>query len=150
VWGGGGTARIGLRLDDVLQLEATGSAVGGTTLVAQSSGLAWAALVGLRCSLPVLQLEPSVHLAFGAVGLARLEAQLPDDLLAPPAAAMAIGAGLAVDWRVTRSWAVGLEVEFRSAVTALDRLPMWVSVGPRVEWRGRPRVPPRETRTAAP
>jgi hypothetical protein len=125
--GGGLAVRLGYGVSEALSLELIGVVAGAA--LPDRPLVGYGALGGLRYTLDVIRLVPSFSLAVGAVG-AHAEAVSVD--------ALALSLGFALEWLVSRRFAVGAEVTYQLPVTALDRLPMFLYAGPRLvaRWGG--------------
>jgi len=149
--GGGLAARVGYGVSEALSLELIGvlswaalPELAATAVKPGAPGGAisgYGALAGLRYTLDVIRLVPSFSLGVGAVGVrgdARLGAPSSAEPLVASVDAFAISLGFAIEWLVSRRFAVGAEVTYQLPVTALDRLPMFLYAGPRLvaRWGG--------------
>lgn len=141
--GGGGSLEVGFGLTESLTLKAAGFVGWHPVTAARPEATAgtlgaFSATLGLNYALEVIRLVPSFDLVLGLFGL-RGAATFADDAsssrVVPAATALAIGLGFGLDYLLTRQIALGVVVRYHALVTELNRVPIYLWVGPRVTIR---------------
>jgi hypothetical protein len=140
--GGGPALQLGFGVSDAVSIHVAGlvsfHAADKTDKLPAGSLTGYGAFVGITYTLDVIRLVPAFDLSFGAVGM-RGDLSFGSDAAAnavlKPIDAFAISVGFSIEYLITRHVAVGAEVRYTAALTALDRLPMYLYCGPRVSFR---------------
>lgn len=137
--GGGGDARLQYSITDAVGIQA----VGGMTAhplepdeeMKLKGGLmlTWYANLGVVYSLDVVRIVPFFELSLGALGVILRE----EGSTKPPAQSITVGAmlGLGADYLVTRRFSVGVALRYHASLSELDKIPLYLTVGPRVQLR---------------
>jgi hypothetical protein len=140
--GGGLALDVGFGLTDALALHATGFVSwqqADATKTAQSGVLSgFAAMLGVIYTLDVIRLQPSFDLSVGAIGLrgdATYGFGAGAEKVLKPITGFGVSAGFALDYLLTRRFAVGVEVRYHAVLSDLNRLPTYLYAGPRVVFR---------------
>ncbi len=138
--GGGGAVQLAYGLTDSLALQLTGVATGHPyagpvtvdgRLLGGSTLATFAATAGIVYSLDVVRIVPFFEAGIGLGG-----AQVVGDAGTGSAlVTFAATLGLGADYLVTRRWAVGLAVRYYAFLTDITRVPLYLTVGPRVTVR---------------
>ena len=81
-------------------------------------------LAGIRYSIDAFEWVPHLDLLIGGALLAPTGAAAEGDF--------AIAAAFGLDWRPTRSWAIGVEGRYHAFVTRLDTIPAYVTAAARI------------------
>lgn len=131
--GGGAALDVSYGITDALAIRATGAIAGhslGKTMDFPAAGtlLAYHAGAGLTYTIDILRLVPYADFSIGLLGTSRPDGkggQKTDNELG-------IELGIGVDYLVNRRFAVGVVVRYHAFLTALNDLPSWLYVGPRV------------------
>jgi hypothetical protein len=140
--GGGLWLDVDFGLSDALSLHATGFLnwhEGDATKTLEAGTLsAFGALIGITYTLDVIRLVPSFDISVGALGIrgdAAFGSQAEAARVLPPVTAFGASAGFALDYLWTRHVALGVAVHYQFFLTDPDRVPMYLLVGPRVQFR---------------
>jgi hypothetical protein len=140
--GGGPAVQLGFGVSDAVSLHVAGlvsfHSADGTDELPAGQLTGYGAFVGITYTLDVIRLVPAFDLSLGAVGM-RGDLSFgsgPDaNAVLQPIDAFAISLGFSIEYLITRRVAVGAEVRYQAALTALDRFPMYLYCGPRVSFR---------------
>jgi len=140
--GGGALVDVGFGLSDALALHASGfvswSHADGTKTDQAGTLTGFAAMLGVIYTLDTIRLQPSFDLSIGALGLrgdATFGGSANASKVLKPITGFGISVGFALDYLLTRRFAVGVEVRYLAAVSDLGRLPTYLYAGPRVVFR---------------
>lgn len=148
--GGGGDARIQYSLTDAVGIQAVGGLTAHplTATAGSEDGdpklpggllMAWYANLGVVYALDVVRIMPFFEASVGVLGLiARLD-PVPGVKAAPalPPSSVHVGVmlGIGADYLVNRRFSVGVGLRYHANLTDLSRLPLHLTVGPRVSLR---------------
>jgi len=137
--GGGFSLDVGYGVSDSLSVHLWGlmswHALDGSRTAPAGVVAGFGAMAGLTYTLDVIRLVPSFTLALGAIGIRPGADFAGSPSVLKPITGFGIGLGFALDYLVNRHVAVGVEVRYQTALTDLDRLPMYLYCGPRVLFR---------------
>jgi|GEM_PF-2257942 len=137
--GGGFALDLGYGVSDSLSLHVLGvmswHALDSSRVAPSGVVGGWAAMAGLTYTLDVIRLVPSFTVALGALGVYPGADYAGSPSVLKPITGFGVGLGFALDYLISRHVAVGVEVRYQTALTDLDRLPMYLYCGPRVLFR---------------
>ncbi len=137
--GGGYSLDVGYGVSDSLSLHVQGMmtwhSLDGSRTASPGAVAGFGAMAGLTYTLDVIRLVPSFSLAVGAIGVRAGADYAGSPSVLKSVTGFGIGLGFALDYLVSRHFAVGMEVRYQTALTDLDRLPMYLYCGPRVLFR---------------
>lgn len=136
--GGGGTLGIGYGITDAVGVQLHGGATvhplaGGpdpqdkTKMRPDATLLTWHASAGVTYALDIVRIVPFFEASIGVLGTVTLSPQG-----AQQAVNAGISLGLGADYLLTRRWAVGVALRYYAFVTDPARIPLYLTVGPRV------------------
>jgi hypothetical protein len=137
--GGGGDARIQYSITDAVGIQA----VGGMTAhplapdeeMKLKAGLmlTWYANVGVVYALDVVRVMPFFELSLGALGVIHSE----EGSTKPPTQSIGAAAmlGLGADYLVSRRFSVGVALRYHASLSDLEKIPLYLTVGPRLQLR---------------
>jgi hypothetical protein len=144
--GGGFALDLGVGLSDALSVHARTALswldAPATKMLPKGALSTYTAMAGLTYTLDVIRMVPAFDVSIGAVGLRgdlTYGSTAHAQAVAKPLDAFAVSLGFILDYLWTPHWSLGVEVHYQLMVTALDRVPMYLYVGPRatVRWGGR-------------
>lgn len=143
--GGGGTLHLGYGITDAVgvQLLAGATAHPLSPVVPDDPSqkmdpggqlVTWQASAGVVYALDVVRIVPFFEANLGVLGLYRRTDPSPTDKMGKVEHSINVGAalGLGADYLVTRRWAVGIAIRYHAFLTDLSRIPIYLTVGPRV------------------
>lgn len=143
--GGGGVLHLGYGITDAVgvQLMAGASAHPLSPVVPEDPSqkmdpggqlVTWQASAGVVYALDVVRIVPFFEASLGVLGIYRRTDPGPMDKMGKIENAINVGAalGLGADYLITRRWAVGVAIRYHAFLTDLSRIPIYLTVGPRV------------------
>ncbi len=140
--GGGPAIQVGYGVSDTLSIHVAGlvsfHAADKTDKLPGGELAMYGAFAGITYTLDVIRLVPSFDLSLGAVGVRgdlSYGTSPAANAVVKPIDAFAISLGFSIEYLITRHVAVGAQVRYQAALSALDRLPMYLYCGPRVTFR---------------
>ena len=92
--------------------------------------LTWQAGLSLVYALDIVRVVPFFEAGVGVLGVQVSTAKKVDNLLN-----LGVSLGLGADYLINRRWAVGVQVRYHAFLTDLSRLPLYLTVGPRIVLR---------------
>lgn len=136
--GGGGTLGIGYGITDAVGVQLHGGATvhplaGGpdpqdkTKMRPDATLLTWHASAGITYALDIVRIVPFFEASVGVLGTVTLSPQGAQQTVNA-----GISLGLGADYLLTRRWAVGVALRYYAFVTDPARIPLYLTVGPRV------------------
>ena len=131
--GGGGGAFVSFGLTDAVAVQLSG----GVTVhpleenkdKMQLGGrlVTYAASAGIVYALDIVRIVPFFSASIGLLGTTQ-----PTAMGDKTALNLGVGIGLGADYMLNRRWALGAEVRYHAFLTDLGRLPLYLTVGPRL------------------
>ncbi len=109
-----------------------------TENTAKGTIAAYHAGVGIRYAIDVIRIVPSFELTFGVLGLRGSAAFASDDAsraVVAPRNEAALGLGFQLHYLIKRYLAAGFVVRYHAVLTAIDKVPVYLYVGPEVTFR---------------
>ena len=142
--GGGGNLQLSYGITDAVAIQLHGGltahplAEDMEKMLPAGLLMTWHASVGVMYALDIVRVVPYFEASVGLLGVTRLAA-------AGAAAGTAAGTGtslnagaeigLGADYMLSRRWAVGVALRYHAFLTDLGRIPLYLTVGPRVVLR---------------
>lgn len=143
--GGGGTLQLGYGITDAVGVQLLAGATvhplaaivpDDPTQKMDPGGqlVTWQASAGVVYALDVVRIVPFFEASIGVLGLYRRTDPGPTEKAGKLEHAINVGAalGLGADYLITRRWAVGVAIRYHAFLTDLSRIPLYLTVGPRV------------------
>ena len=109
-----------------------------TETTAKGTIAAYAAGIGMRYAIDVIRLVPSFEVTLGVLGLrgsARFGSNEASRAVLAPRNEAALGLGFQLHYLIKRYLAVGFVVRYHAVLTAIDKIPIYLYVGPEVTFR---------------
>jgi hypothetical protein len=138
--GGGAGVDVGFGVTESLEVHAHGfvgwHSLGASQTAPGGTVSTFAAMAGVRYTLDVIRLVPAFDVSVGVLG-ARGGGDFGSGANPPiaPSTAAGIALGFTLDYVFTRHVAAGLFVKYYALLTDLTRIPVYLFIGPRVEFR---------------
>ncbi len=138
--GGGGNLQLSYGITDAVAIQLHGGvtahplAEDKDRMLAAGLLLTWQASVGVMYALDIVRVVPYFEASVGILGVTTLPAA---KATAGGGTALNAGAeiGLGADYMLNRRWAVGVALRYHAFLTDLGRIPLYLTVGPRVVLR---------------
>lgn len=109
-----------------------------TENTAKGTIAAYAAGVGVRYAIDVIRIVPSFEATIGVLGLRGSQRFGTDDAsraVLAPRDEVALGLGFQLHYLIKRYVAAGFVVRYHAVLTAIDKIPVYLYVGPEVTFR---------------
>ena len=142
--GGGGNLQLSYGITDAVAIQLHGGvtahplAEDTDRMLAAGLLLTWQASVGVMYALDIVRVVPYFEASVGILGVTTLPAaKAAAGATAGGGTALNAGAeiGLGADYMLNRRWAVGVALRYHAFLTDLGRIPLYLTVGPRVVLR---------------
>lgn len=136
--GGGGFMHLAYGITDALGVQVTGGATAHPVAALEDEMnplpagllLTWQATAGIVYSLDIVRIVPFFEAGIGVLGaMVRTEKGTEQTLGA------SASLGLGADYMITRRWALGVVIRYHLLLSDLERIPIYLTVGPRVVLR---------------
>lgn len=134
--GGGGNLQLSYGITDAVGIQLHGGltdhplAEDKEEMLAAGTLLTWHASLGIVYALDIVRIVPFFEASIGLLGVTTM---------VNGAAKTSLNAGaelgLGADYMLNRRWAVGVAVRYHAFLTDLGRIPLYLTVGPRVVLR---------------
>lgn len=146
--GGGGSLHLAYGITDAVGVQLLAGATGhplspiepeDPSAKADPGGqlVSWHASAGIVYALDVVRIVPFFEANIGVLGLYRSTNPSGNQKSPTIEHALNVGAalGLGADYLITRRWSVGVAIRYHAFLTDLARIPIYLTVGPRVSLR---------------
>jgi opacity protein-like surface antigen len=146
--GGGGNLHLGYGITDAVGVQILAGASGhplspiepeDASMKGDPGGqlVTWHAAAGVVYALDVVRIVPFFEANIGVLGLYRSTNPTGNQKTPTIEHAINVGAslGLGADYLITRRWSVGVAIRYHAFLTDLARIPIYLTVGPRVSLR---------------
>jgi outer membrane protein W len=138
--GGGGNLQLSYGITDAVAIQLHGGVTAHPLaedmdrMLAPGLLLTWQASVGVMYALDIVRVVPYFEASVGILGVTTLTTA---KAAAGGGTALNAGAeiGLGADYMLNRRWAVGVALRYHAFLTDLGRIPLYLTVGPRVVLR---------------
>lgn len=136
--GGGGFMHLAYGITDAIGIQLMGGATAHPVAAFEDednplpAGLLtmWQASAGIVYSLDIVRIVPFFEAGIGVLGTI-----MKTDAGIERAIGASASLGLGADYLITRRWAVGVAIRYHLLLSDLDRIPIYLTVGPRVVLR---------------
>lgn len=136
--GGGGIAHLSYGITDAVGVQVQGGATAhplaalmdDTHMLPAGTLVTWQASAGIFYALDVVRVVPFFEASLGALGTFIRTSEGVEHTINAAAAL-----GLGADYLISRRWAVGVAVRYHAVLSDLSRIPIYLTVGPRITLR---------------